>query len=61
MARADLIVDLVKYASSGNKAMVKKVTEAMLNSITEPLRGSFLVQIYAVYLLILLYFYAFMS
>lgn len=30
MARADLIVDLVKYAGSGNKAMVKKVTEAII-------------------------------
>lgn len=30
MARADLLVDLVKYASSGNKPMVKKVTEAII-------------------------------
>lgn len=30
MARADLIVDLVKYASSGNRGMVKKVTEAII-------------------------------
>ena len=30
MARADLIVDLVKYAASGNKAMAKKVTEAII-------------------------------
>lgn len=30
MARADLIVDLVKYAASGNRAMVKKVTEAII-------------------------------
>ena len=30
MARADLIVDLVKYAASGNKAMVKKVAEAII-------------------------------
>lgn len=30
MARADLIVDLVKYASNGNKAMVRKVTEAII-------------------------------
>ena len=30
MARADLLVDLVKYASSGNRGMVKKVTEAII-------------------------------
>ena len=30
MARADLLVDLVKYAVSGNKGMVKKVTEAII-------------------------------
>lgn len=30
MARADLIVDLVKYAASGNRPMVKKVTEAII-------------------------------
>lgn len=30
MARADLLVDLVKYAISGNKGMVKKVTEAIV-------------------------------
>lgn len=30
MARADLLVDLVKYAVAGNKAMVKKVTEAII-------------------------------
>lgn len=30
MARADLIVELVKYAVSGNKGMIKKVTEAII-------------------------------
>lgn len=30
MARADLIVDLVKYAAAGNRPMVKKVTEAII-------------------------------
>lgn len=30
MARADLLVDLVKYAASGNRGMVKKVTEAII-------------------------------
>lgn len=30
MARADLLVDLVKYAISGNRGMVKKVTEAIV-------------------------------
>ena len=30
MARADLLVDLVKYSVSGNKGMVKKVTEAII-------------------------------
>ena len=30
MARADLLVDLVKYAVSGNRGMVKKVTEAIV-------------------------------
>ena len=30
MARADLIVDLIKYAISGNKSMVKKVAEAII-------------------------------
>lgn len=30
MARADLIVDLVKYAISGNKSMFKKVVEAII-------------------------------
>ena len=30
MARADLIVDLIKYAVSGNKSMVKKVAEAII-------------------------------
>lgn len=30
MARADLIVELVKYAVSGNKGMIKKVTEAIV-------------------------------
>lgn len=30
MARADLIVDLVKYAANGNRGMVKKVTEAII-------------------------------
>ena len=30
MARADLLVDLVKYAVAGNKAMVKKVAEAII-------------------------------
>ena len=30
MARADLIVDLVKYAATGNRPMVKKVTEAII-------------------------------
>ena len=30
MARADLLVDLVKYASNGNRGMVKKVTEAII-------------------------------
>ncbi|MGL4519004.1 MAG: AAA family ATPase [Phocaeicola sp.] len=31
MARADLIVDLVKHAIVGNKLMVKKVTEAIIS------------------------------
>lgn len=30
MARADLLVDLVKYAAAGNRPMVKKVTEAII-------------------------------
>ena len=30
MARADLIIDLLKYSISGNKAMVKKVAEAII-------------------------------
>ena len=30
MARADLLIDLVKYAANGNKMMVKKVTEAII-------------------------------
>ena len=30
MARADLIIDLIKYAVSGNKSMVKKVAEAII-------------------------------
>ena len=30
MARADLLIDLVKYAISGNKGMVKKVAEAII-------------------------------
>lgn len=30
MARADLLVDLIKYALNGNKAMFKKVTEAVI-------------------------------
>lgn len=30
MARADLLVDLVKYAISGNKGMVKKVSQAII-------------------------------
>lgn len=30
MARADLLVNLVKYAIAGNRAMVKKVTEAIV-------------------------------
>ena len=30
MARADLLVDLVKYAVTGNKTMIKKVTEAII-------------------------------
>lgn len=30
MARADLIVDLVKYAAAGNRPMAKKVTEAII-------------------------------
>ena len=31
MARADLIVDLVRYAITGNKPMIKKVTEAIVS------------------------------
>lgn len=31
MARADLIVDLVRHAITGNKPMVKKVTEAIIS------------------------------
>ena len=30
MARADLLVDLVKYAAAGNRPMVKKVAEAII-------------------------------
>ena len=30
MARADLIIDLLKYSIAGNKAMVKKVAEAII-------------------------------
>lgn len=30
MARADLLVDLIKYALTGNKNMIKKVTEAII-------------------------------
>lgn len=30
MARADLIIDLVKHSMAGNKAMAKKVTEAII-------------------------------
>lgn len=30
MARADLLIDLVKYAITGNKPMIKKVTEAII-------------------------------
>lgn len=30
MARADLLVDLIKYALNGNKSMLKKVTEAII-------------------------------
>lgn len=30
MARADLLVDLAKYALSGNRNMVKRVTEAII-------------------------------
>jgi SpoVK/Ycf46/Vps4 family AAA+-type ATPase len=30
MARADLLIDLVKYAITGNKSMIKKVTEAII-------------------------------
>ena len=30
MARADLLIDLVKYAIIGNKPMIKKVTEAII-------------------------------
>lgn len=30
MARADLIIDLVKYSMSGNKAMARKVSEAII-------------------------------
>lgn len=30
MARADLLVDLVKHAITGNKTMIKKVTEAII-------------------------------
>jgi AAA+ superfamily predicted ATPase len=30
MARADLLVDLVKFAAAGNRPMVKKVTEAII-------------------------------
>lgn len=35
MARADLLVDLVRYAVSGNKGMVKKVTEAIISEERE--------------------------
>ncbi len=31
MARADLIVDLIRHAITGNKPMVKKVTEAIIS------------------------------
>ena len=30
MARADLLVDLIKYAVSGNKPMIRKVAEAII-------------------------------
>ena len=30
MARADLLIDLVKYAIAGNKPMIKKVAEAII-------------------------------
>lgn len=30
MARADLLVDLIKYAIAGNKAMIKKIAEAVI-------------------------------
>ena len=31
MARADLLIDLVKYANIGNKSMIKKVVEAIIS------------------------------
>ena len=30
MARADLLIDLVKHAISGNKPMIRKVVEAVV-------------------------------
>lgn len=39
MARADLLVDLTKYALAGNKNMVKKVTEAIIAEEREKQHG----------------------
>jgi hypothetical protein len=30
MARADLLIDLIKYAIAGNKPMIRKVAESVI-------------------------------